>query len=195
MRLQFLIVWYAFCCLDTCFAQENVKIEVEKRIKQEDTPRNILQALEPLLATASQLKYYQETDSINTFYEVKLKYKEKRLSIKFTKEGDFYDLEETIELESLPTVTKDSINAYFNRAFNKYKIKKIQLRYISPSPQFLAYYMKNDLSSFETNYEIEAFIKLEKDSKSGLYEFQFSNQGVLLEKSKVQSREADYVLY
>jgi len=195
MRLHFLITCCIFYCISTCHAQENIKIEIEKRIRQEQTPPTIIQALQPLLIKASKIKYYQEKDSSSTFYEVKLKYKGKALSIKFTEGGDFYDLEETVALKKLPNPTQDSILAYFSSQYMKYKIKKTQIRFTSAQPQLIELYLKNVQTAFSKAIEIEAFVKLEKDHQSGLYEFLFTEKGELLAKSKILTREADYVLY
>ncbi|MFQ3213980.1 MAG: hypothetical protein ACJAT1_001064 [Marivirga sp.] len=195
MHRQLLILCCIFFCVHLSLAQTKVKIEIEKRIKKEDIPAKILEELMPILASANNIKYYQEQDSFNTFYEVKLKYKGLKISIKYTEGGIFHDLEETIKLSQIPSDAKVSIIGYYSGNAVNYKVKKIQLRYTSDIANPLENYLQNNGSSFETSYEIEAFLKMEKDSESGLYEFLFSRQGALLEKRKIKTREADYVLY
>jgi hypothetical protein len=195
MRRQLLILCCILFCIQLGLAQTKVKIEVEKKIKKEDVPARILDELIPILAIANNIKYYQERDSFNTFYEVKLKYKGLKISIKYSEEGTFHDLEETIKLASIPSGTKNSISAYFSETAVNYKIKKIQLRYTSDISKQIDNYLQNNLSSFETSYEIEAFMKTEKETDSGLHEFLFSKRGALIEKRKIKTREADYVLY
>ena len=59
------------------------KVEVEVEVKKSEVPEAILISIEPLAAESKKIKFYKESDSVNIFYEVKLKYLNKKFSVKY----------------------------------------------------------------------------------------------------------------
>ena len=177
------------------YGQEKEKIEIEKEIKVEELPSSILLSIKPLEQEGERFKYYQESDGINTFYEVKLKFRGDKLSVKYTELGKIFDLEVEQPINSLPHEVQDSIQNYFEKHHKKHKLKKLQLNYTYSDldKDFIMDYVANVLTGLTLKYEIEAYLK--SDKRNGLYELVFSSQGEIIDIKKINSRAAEYVMY
>lgn len=176
---------------------QQLKIENEKEVKAEELPDAIKSEMSILLPQAKRVKYYEEKDGSNTFYEVKMKFNQKLLSIKFYESGELFDIEETVSFTELDLLIQEHINNYFKKNFKNHHIKKVQLNYTESegTEDALQKYISHQLESLSLKYEIEAFIKSGADSKMVLNEFLFSSEGELLLRQKINSRATDYVSY
>ena len=179
----------------TLYGQEKEKIEIEKEIKAEELPSSILLSIKPLEQEGERFKYYQESDSVNTFYEVKLKFRGDKLSVKYTEAGKIFDLEVERPINSLPEEVQDSILNYFKEHHKKHKLKKLQLNYTYSDLEkdFIMDYVAKVLTGLTLKYEVEAYLKSKE--RNGLYELIFSSRGELIDIKKINSRAAEYVMY
>ncbi|MDZ7847574.1 MAG: hypothetical protein U5L96_12850 [Owenweeksia sp.] len=147
------------CCILhlTGFSQE-VKMEYEERVDSGEVPRQVLEAISPLLEEADKVKYYFEKASEQDFYEVKMRWRGKLLSVEFYSDGRLMDVEQLVEIDQLPQARRGAISDYFDRQFKRYRFTRVQVQYTSEE-ELIESLVEEDYEEMEIRYEIEAFVK------------------------------------
>ncbi len=176
--------------------QSTQKVEIEKRIGQNEFPGRSLHAVEPITENARSIKYYLEVTNNDTSYEIKLKYFDRKLSIEFNSNNTLQDIEELNSFEEIPVQTQNAITNHFDNAFERYKIVRIQKQYLPTGNVHAAFgsLARNKLNQFNTNWEIVVSTKSPK-GKLAKYEFLFSNDGAMLRKQIIKGNPDDIILY
>ncbi len=186
-KLIFLSVLLSFCNLG--FGQ--TKYEKEFRIKEKEVPPQALLFLEGLNFDKN-IKWYKEIGLHRTSVEAKTKYKKAKHSIEFSAAGDFEDIEVKIKWKKMPLKSQANISNYFQSAYKKHKIEKLQIQYLSKQDFFAAQTLaieKMDASLF--NFEIVVKTKLAQSYKK--YEYLFSGTGEFLQKLEIVGRNTDNI--
>lgn len=153
------------------------KVEKEKSIKRSRFPEKALNYLNQHFSELNAIKYYREKTKDSIFYESKFKSKGDTYSVKFTPDGNLYDIEQLITREDIPDAILEKIKTRFNNEFKRWKIEKIQLR------QRLG----------RVEYEIIVDGKAAKQVR--VYEYHFSESGKFMNKQEVESRFTDIMFF
>nr|WKN39133.1 hypothetical protein K4G66_10525 [Tunicatimonas sp. TK19036] len=178
------------------YAQNNVKEEVEKRIKAEEMPKAAMSILSDWLKDSRRVRFYYETDGDHQTYETKLIRNERHFSIEFDNSGVLMDIEELINTEQLPDAVIETIHNVLSRTYEKHKIRRIQRQFL---PKNSDENLLNTILSFseETeqfiNYEIEVNVK--EQSRMRAYEILFDAEGQILDQRLIVRRSLDNLLY
>tara|TARA_R110000868_G_scaffold327851_5_gene588739 strand:- start:225 stop:851 length:627 start_codon:yes stop_codon:yes gene_type:complete len=185
------------------YSQEDTKYEFEKRINKEDFPTQSIELLQPFLKHSKNEKYYREFDGSNYFYELKLLFKSKNLSIKFTNEGDLVDIESLYDFEELSNNIKKTIIDYLDNSYKRSKIRKTQIQYnreveddgeSEDDIEFVEDFLEKD-DDLIIRYELEVEVMQKETNSAEFFEFIFNEKGELLEKRKIIQRDDDIILY
>lgn len=188
---------------NTVFAQ---KIELEESIKKEEFPKNILEMFDENFLENSHPNYYREKNEDGIFYEIKLKHRGNKWSIKFTNEGKIYDAEKLINLKKTPVYKK--IKKDIKEKYGKFYIIKSQIQFLPDDAEDL-----NELLNLEEkdekeddeqeeyeiedddDYKYEIEIESQMLKKGGYYEILCSSTGEILKERKIIMRSQDNVMY
>lgn len=189
------IIILLFFHLSALNAQES-KIEIEKRIAKNKFPAKARELSAPIIDQSKKVKYYFEVDGADTSYELKLIYQKKRLSIEYTSEGAFKDIEIQTKLRKLDHETQKNIQQTLTKQFLKYKIIRFQKQLVisktSNTNPIKAYF--EDQTLFDVNYEIEASVKL-PEGKKKKKELLLNPEGDILKERNIDEHNDDIILY
>jgi hypothetical protein len=176
------------------FAQN--KYEREFRIKKDQFPASAIDLLDTHIKDRKRLKFYKETDGTKGSYEAKFKKDRLWYSMEFDIDGTLEDIEITIEPLDIPSEVLANITMYFNKAFSKHRVKKIQQQYLASVEEKSRKTLRNAFQNLlipSLNYEI---IVSGKEDKSYLdYEILFDAQGNFINRKKQLPPNYDHVLY
>jgi hypothetical protein len=176
------------------FAQN--KYEREFRIKKDQFPASAIDLLDTHIKDRKRLKFYKETDGTKGSYEAKFKKDRLWYSMEFDIDGTLEDIEITIEPLDIPSEVLANITMYFNKAFSKHRVKKIQQQYLASVEEKSRKTLRNAFQNLlipSLNYEI---IVSGKEDKSYLdYEVLFDAQGNFINRKKQLPPNYDHVLY
>jgi hypothetical protein len=176
------------------FAQN--KYEREFRIKKDQFPASAIDFLDTHIKDRKRLKFYKETDGTKGSYEAKFKKDRLWYSMEFDIDGTLEDIEITIEPLDIPSEVLANITMYFNKAFSKHRVKKIQQQYLASVEEKSRKTLRNAFQNLlipSLNYEI---IVSGKEDKSYLdYEVLFDAQGNFINRKKQLPPNYDHVLY
>ncbi|WP_247656527.1 hypothetical protein [Maribacter sp. MMG018] len=178
------------------FANAQYKYEREHRIKKSQFPPAALQFINKDLTDVKRLKYYKETDSTKISYEAKLKKDKLWYGMGFDENGVLNDIKIVIKPVDIPSETLERINAYLEKSFSKYKIKKLQQQYPSSDSETLETTIRNAFQNLllpSINYEYTVKGKKEKGYLD--YEILFDAKGNFINLRKTPPPNYDHVLY
>ncbi|WP_370390574.1 hypothetical protein [uncultured Winogradskyella sp.] len=187
-----------FCCvlLVTWLLPSQTKNEKEERIGIDKFPKESIMIIQNLPNNCKMLKFYKETDNDRQSFEAKFKYKKKRYSLEFNKEGKVEDIEVRIKFRTIDNKAKLAIKQYLENNFKRHKVVKVQRQYVldkNINPNTEIKNILEDKSAILPNYEIIAEVKTE--STRDLREFLFSHSGKLLNVRIVNPSSYEHVLY
>lgn len=172
------------------------KNEKEERIQNKDFPITAKNILESLPDNYKRLKLYKETDGDKQSFEAKFKYKKKRYSLEFSREGQIEDIEVLTKFNTLQKSIRIQIKAYFNKNFIKHKFIKIQKQFVYDHVLDERTFVKNVLSQTSRatcNFEIIAEVK--SDDNRIIKEFTFNAIGTFVNFRILNTTSYEHVLY
>ncbi len=175
-----------------CFSQ-NEKYEREFRIKKNEAPSMSVHFIDSVFAN-HKIKWYKEVGLLDTSYEAKTKYHKKLLSIEFSKDGVFEDLEVTSNINEIPLPTQKKIHEYFSLMHPKYSIQKFQVQYSGDQYRVFEYYVNTKNSQgIITQYEI--IISTKNNGVYVLLEYLFSENGEYISNKLIKTKFTDNIEY
>ena len=192
MKTKTLLVLMFICQ----FVFSQTKNEKEERITKSEFPEAAILVINNLPEDCKRLKFYKETDGKKQSFEVKFKFKRKRYSLEFSKEGVIEDLEVLTKLKTINEETKAKIKDYFTSTFTKYKLIKVQEQYVYHSELNSKTFVSNILnntSSIKPNFEIIAEVKTE--NKRNIREYTFDVSGEFVNFRILNPTSYEHVLY
>lgn len=192
MKLKLLFVLLCFGQFALC----QTKNEKEERVLLSEFPEAAQKVIKTLPEHCKRISFYKETDGEKQSFEAKFKYKGKRYSLEFSKQGIIEDLEVTIKFKTLDTSIKTNINTYFTSNYSKHKCIKIQQQYVYNSRVKPSTFITNVLaqsSNQPPNFEIIAEVKANK--KRHLGEFTFNQTGDFINFRTLKATSYEHVLY
>ncbi len=169
------------------------KYEKETRVKEKDVPEEALNFLD-LLDFDTHVKWYKEQGNREVYFEAKTKFEKQRYSIKFTEEGNFFDLEVEINSDEIPDAIFDEIEDFLEEEFERFSIEKIQVQYTGNRNIVLNYFLEEtNREGIDVHYEIVISTKLE--GSFVMYEFLFSETGEFVKKAEIVLKSIDNIIY
>ncbi len=166
------------------------KFEKESRIKEEAVPKPALSYLKE--EGQSQAKWYREQGLEDISFEAKFKSNNRRISVEFGKDGKLEDIEVEIEFEQLPTEVQQTIKTHLGEAFDRFKIRKVQIQY-KESP--LSKLGQMHWVSFAEPHAFEIVVKGKKEALPKLWEITFDQAGELVNQVEIVSRNNVHLEY
>ena len=188
LRLLFIII------LGVGHSQAQIKVEFEKRVNVHDIPQSMVSQLNESFDENVKVKWYYQEDGEKKVYEAKFNYNKKQKSVEFDLEGNITNIEILISKNEIQPEVLQTIETQISKAFNKYKILKIQKEYKGTSEQLFDIIHSSRFSqNLEIYYEIEVNAKQKK--RRSLYEMIFNKNGSLVSKRKVKLKSTDILDY
>ena len=182
-----------FLVLTTIPALTQQKFERERRVHDDEVPEKSREFIDSI-QLSSKIRWYEETGINKTSYEAKTKFKGQRLSIEFSEEGEFEDLEIEIEPESIPSTAYAFILDHFESEHGDYDIRKIQIQYLGKPKEVISYFLrKANRSVVSINYEI--VISAKEEGSFVLYEYLFDEHGAFIQRSRIILNMSDNIEY
>lgn len=170
------------------YAQENGKIEFERRVSKDQFPAQIIKELSTYLDAARRVRFYQEFDGTRYSWEVKMVYNRKVFSIEYGSDLSLLDIEVLENWRWVSPSIKEPLADYFDKHYERHRIRRVQLQFL-PQPgqtpeEFIASILRDDLPQAQS-YELEGEVKGIANKEFGFYEFLFDHKFQLIEKRKI----------
>ncbi len=196
IKISFFFLALTFSLSLSGWAQD-VKKEYEKAVKVEEMPQRVLDLAAPLLKDAEQIDYYEEYNGQELFYEIKMEWQGKQLSVEFYEDGRLMDIEQLITMDEVRKSARPQIEQYLE-SYDRYKITRLQRQYSAEDQdeedeEVIEEYIEYDTEDLTVRYEMIVYLK--GQGKYGPYELLFDHYGKLLNSQKVERRSPDNVLY
>ncbi|NJM16804.1 MAG: hypothetical protein HC896_16820 [Bacteroidales bacterium] len=176
----------------TGIAFSQLKFEQEFRIQATEVPENAVNFVDSM-PLESKTRWYKEAGYNKTSYEAKAKYKRQRMSIEFSENGSFEDIEIEIKHREIPLNTYKKIAVFFSATHDRYSIEKVQVQYSGNPPSVLNHFLSKRPSDIVQRYEIVLSAKI--DGSYVLLEYLFDESGEFLQKSEVILKMTDNIVY
>lgn len=190
--MRFVVILLVLLMSGFVFAQD--KIEIEKRVKEEDIPESAVEDLADILEPDHKVKWYYQADGSKKVYEAKFNFNSKDFSVEFDTSGLIYNVEIEIELESLSPIFRLKLDKRLNRLFDDYNIRKIQIEYLGEEDDLFEIISEDEIDDdLNVYYEIEVNAKSSK--KRALYELIFNDKAKLISKRKIKLKSTDILDY
>lgn len=178
------------------FVFSQTKNEKEERITKSEFPNAAIAVVNNLPKNCKRLKFYKETDGEKQSFEVKFKFKRKRYSLEFSKDGVIEDLEVLTKFKTINEEKKSNIEGYFRSSFSKHKLIKVQKQFVYHSKLDALTFVNdilNNTSDKDPNFEIIAEVKTNK--KRDIREFTFDESGTFVNFRILNPTSYEHVLY
>lgn len=185
-KLIFLLL--LFCTVIQLSAQ--TKYEYETKISFEKVPEKARLFVSKIIQS-KKVKWYKEQSNNAISFEAKSKFKGKKYSIEFDKNGNIQDVEIDKKWNDLPEITQQNIQKSLNSTFKKHKIRKIQIQFSGEEKDLINYFNSDIKNNITIKYEI--VLKGKTNSGKHLYEFLFNQNGQLESTSKIVFRNTDNI--
>ena len=183
-----------FFCVFSALAQD--KYEREHRIKKTQFPEKALNYIAENLEDAKRIRFYRETDSSKTSYEVKFKKDRLHYSVEFDKGGKLEDIEILIKAIDIPEESFSRMNDYLEENFSKYRIRRMQQQYPVNPEEDVETTIKNAFQNLMLpSIKYEFIISGKKDEEYEQFEILFDARGKFERIRKSLPPNYDHVLY
>lgn len=192
------LLCFALCLLGFSLslrAQSSLKQEKESPLKEERIPKEADSLIKSHLQF-NKLNWILEESAEGESLEAKLKSEKKWISIEFSAEADFQDLEVEIEMKAMEPSVLKLIEGKLKEDFKRFKIQKVQSRYTGELENLLIdkpWEKVDSRSERLIAYELVVFGKEGKDQF--VFEYVFDLKGSLISRSKYVSANSDNLIY
>ncbi len=168
------------------------KIEREFRVAKKEFPTRAIDFLKQAKIDLDKVKWFEEIQNDQFFFEAKVKVDKHLFSIKFDSSGNLQDVEKLVVFKEMSVETQNMLSSELKQELGKFKIIKTQI-------QFTNYEMDKvtlkELSADNSivRYEIELFFKKDKSKK--LMEYLLSDKGKILSAQEIVIRSTENLTY
>ncbi len=171
-----------------------LKFEQEIRVAKSEVPQGPATLLDSILHE-SKIKWYKEKGYHKISYEAKTQYKGKRLSIEFSEQGLFEDLEVGISSKELPNLASENISRYLSNVHGKYNFQELQIQYSGEIKEVFNHFfdVNESIKNIVRKYEIVIAAKV--NGSYELFEYLFDEQGVFEKKTRIVQNITDNIEY
>jgi hypothetical protein len=182
-------LFFVFLILFFSTKAQEIKVEKEFAISPDLVPANAIEWLAKTYPKIEKVKWYYEESGTSKSYEAKFKRNRARTSVEFGEDGIIEDIETILRWKSVSSPLKETLEKRFN-AFEKFKLRKVQLQWSSPNSKVLQEaVINNDDTKVLVRYEVE--YRAEINGKRGYWEGLFDHQGKLLKNRRMVIRATD----
>lgn len=194
MRIYRFSLLFAACFLQAALVFSQGKIEKEKSIKKSEVPEAALEWLDDAFEEIKKPKWYQEFIENGYSYEAKFRYQDHFYSVEFDSLGRIEDVEVEIQLSELASEIRETIEAYWDTNYEKYKVLKVQIQYSGEEDDLEDFFDEDSLDGVRIAYEIEYHGK-EIGGADEIWEATFDSTGVFISKRKIIIRISDNLTF
>ena len=161
-----------------------IRFEKEVRVKKDKVPSGAVSFVDSMKLPGT-VKWFKETGLTNISFEAKTMVKKKRVSIEFSIDGKFEDMEIEIRPEEIQQIIFDKISDYLHTKHPRYKINKVQVQYSGDTNRILNYFFNDETAKgLNTNYEI--VISAKTEGTFTWFEYLFDENGTFIHKSRIK---------
>jgi len=185
-------------CLLSEAASAQRKFEKEVRIRNrelsEQVPKSALDFVDALPCDR-RIRWYREEGYTGHSFEAKTKVKRQRISIEFSADGTFEDIEVAISPEGvLKKEARSAMEAYLKTSNGGYRIEKIQLQF-SGDPELASKSFTAGAPQAGTTVRYEWVVSSKVDGEFALFEYLFDDDGAFLQRTEIDVVPADNIEY
>ena len=188
---RLLCTLFIFVMIGSAIGQ--TKYEKEVRIKEDAVPENAREFIDGLNFD-KKIRWYMEFGLETTTIEAKTKFKGKRYSIEFSKDGELEDVEVGIKWNNTAGEVRAKIDDYLTLKYKRYTIDKIQVQYTGDQGSISDFVRgQKDSEGLTVNYEMVFHTRVDKHYKK--FEYLFSSSGEYLKSSEIVQKNSDNIEY
>lgn len=185
-------------CLLAGAASAQRKFEKEVRIRKrelnEQVPKSALEFIGKL-PCESRIRWYREEGYSGHSFEAKTRIGRQRISIEFSAEGVFEDIEADIdETGILDQAARAKMQQYLSDAHGSYRVQKIQVQY-SGDAEAACESFSSGLLQANTTRRYEWVVSAKSDNSFALFEYLFGDDGRFVQRSEIDLAPADNIEY
>lgn len=174
-----------------CSAQGSQTFDRDIRIKSMPSLPGIASFMEAG-GFQGKVKWYKEIGPDGVFFEGKTKHKGAPYSVEFDTLGTVKDVEKTVSFESLPSQVHQEIKKYLAEHFTTYRIQETQLQWSGDNAALIELIQQGKSTLPHITY-YEFIVKGKHDVGRKHYELQFDENGILLRRSEIPTRNTDHL--
>lgn len=190
MKLYFIILLTTASFLS--FSQEERKVEL--RFPSEQVPEKAKNYIMELFPNAK-TKWVREFNSTEDKLQAKLKYKGNRISVEFTRKGDFEDLEEQVSFSDMNSDAVKKITEKLTTDFEEIEFKKIQHHYSGDKDEILKNYKTRSVNIKFISHRFEIVVYGINNKQIHSYEYTFTLDGSFVERFENIESNSDNLLF
>jgi hypothetical protein len=166
------------------------KYEREYRLNLEDVPPLAIDYVNSI-TVESKVKWYYEENLLGNSIEAKFRYMDRLYSVEFDTSGLLQDVEIEIEWSEIPEQSRKRMTVGMDSLFTKHKVQKVQIQYSGDQMTVLQKAKGEEPGgSMTTMYEVVISGKKENERNS-LYEIHFTEEGEMLDVSRIIFKNSD----
>lgn len=174
-------------------ANSQSKFEREVRINSREVPEAARNFVDKLHKEA-RVRWFKETNLRGFSFEAKTKIGGRKVSIEFSSDGAFEDLETEIRIQEIPDETRSKIEQYFGANYQRFKLEKIQRQYSGEAAEVLAY-MKDKSLGNKVLVQYEIVISVKEEGSFLMREYLFDANGTFISRQKIVYEIPDNLIY
>lgn len=178
----------------TISAVSQVKYERELRVKSHEVPKMALTFVDSL-QLRNKVKWYKELSINKTSFEAKSKWQGKKISIEFSENGQFEDLEIGVTKNQMPATTLRKITVQLDTLYDSHRIKKIQRQYTGDTEKIKALLLRKDSAAEQLTVRYEMVVAVKLQGSFEMYELLFTAEGALVKRARVKQNITDNLEY
>jgi hypothetical protein len=167
------------------------KFEKETRIQESEVPTAATEFVNAM-NLGTKIKWYKEQGYDRMSFEAKTKYQGQRLSIEFSEDGTFEDMEILTRQDEVPGETYKVITQYFSTTYKKHKIRKIQVQYTGKIKLFKHFFKQKEAPP-ELKRRYEVVVSAKENGAYQMFEYLFDSKGKFLQKSVITLKPSDNI--
>lgn len=197
-RLKRLMLYRFVCCLLFVLlidlgASAQRKYEKETRIKVDEVPSNAVEIVDSF-GLKRRIRWYRESSYSGASYEAKTKLRCRPVSIEFSKEGEFEDLEIKMKPKELPEDVFGRIDDYLKDVHRRYAVDKLQLQYTG-DVNLIKAWVKDESADEGLIVHYEWVISAKVDGSFTLFEYLFDEVGNFVKKAQIDLKPTENIEY
>ena len=176
------------------FACAQEKVEIERRISPKVVPDSAKRFVCKMFPKA-RVRWILEKSGTDEKFEAKVKLGRERMSVEFSRDGEFEDVESTIHFDKLARAISENIRSQLDHDFDRYRIVKVQHHYSGDKEQINRFFHDGeaDFSAVLQFYEILVYGIIE--NRIGSYVYDFSTEGKLVSRVKNSDQNTDNLVF
>jgi len=180
--------------LISCYGYSQSKFEKEFRIKTNEVPSIALSFVDSM-KFESRVKWFKEIGLNDISIEAKANYKKQPISIEFSGNGLFEDIEIEVKSNQLPVDVFSKLSGVISQRHEKYTIEKVQVQYTGDRNTVLQFMRENRKIPEGITINYELVISTKVDGNFRMLEYLFKQNGDYVKSNQILSNRQDTIDY